>query len=104
MLPKKEKISPKTFNELFKNSKIVSRGYFFVVRCKKTESFRASVVISKKIAKKATERNKIKRWTYSLLSNKNNKNKGFLGDYIIIFQKKPLLFIDLKNDFQTTFL
>ncbi len=105
MLSKKERISRKKFNELFKNSKILSRGSFFVVRGVKSGTFSAAVVISKKIAKKATERNHIKRMMYSLISQKSKENKAQIGStsgsYIVIFQKKPIRFADLKADFET---
>ena len=103
MLLKKERIPRKKFNELFKNSKILSRGSFFVVRGSESPTFSAAVVISKKIAKKATERNHIKRMMYALISGKNKENKAqnksSTGSYIIIFQKKPIQFNDLKADF-----
>ncbi len=104
MLQKKERIPRKKFNEIFTNSKILSRGSFFVVRGLKTTDFAVSVVVPKKIVKKATERNYIKRMMYFLISQKNKENKQkniiIKGKYIIIFQKKPLNFVDLSNEFR----
>jgi ribonuclease P protein component len=105
MLQKKERIPRKKFNEIFTTSKILSRGSFFVVRGIKNTDFAVSVVVPKKIAKKATERNYIKRIMYFLISQKNkeNKQKNLIieGKYIIIFQKKPINFADLKKEFST---
>lgn len=100
MLPKKERISRKKFNELFTQSKIFSRGSFFVVKTTAEDGFRAAVVVSKKVAKKATERNRIKRQLYALISAKKRAIPSLSGSYIFLFQKKPLTFADIEVDFQ----
>jgi ribonuclease P protein component len=100
MLKKKERISRKKFNELFKNSKIISRGSFFMLRKHPDDVFTAAVVVPKKIAKKATERNHIKRLTYSLIAEKIKQQSGVVGSYIFIFQKKPIQIKDIQGDFE----
>ncbi len=100
MLKKKERISRKKFNELYKNSKITSRGSFFMVRKHSDETFSAAVVVPKKIAKKATERNHLKRVTYSLITEKIKKQAGIVGCYIFVFQKKPIKPSDIRADFE----
>ncbi len=100
MLKKKERISRKKFNELYKNSKITSRGSFFMVRTHPGGSFLASVVVPKKIAKKATERNYLKRLTYFLLLERRKQGVLKSGSYILVFQKKPIQSKDLISDFE----
>ena len=53
----------------------------------KKEGFRASVVISSKVAKKAVVRNKIKRQIYDILA----KNKDILGVWAVIYVKKEAI-------------
>jgi ribonuclease P protein component len=107
MLKKKERISRKAFSTVFTQSKVVYRGSFFIVKkqenTEKTTQFQASVVISKKIAKKATERNYLKRILYNLIAQYKKNNLLFSGTYIFIYQKKPLSFTDLQNDFKKNF-
>ncbi len=107
MLKKKEKISRKVFNEIFNTSRVISRGSFFMVKKAinplKDNEFHASVVISKKIAKKAHERNYLKRCLYSLIQQHKKMNPLFLGTYICIYQKKPIKMHDLQVDFDTQF-
>lgn len=103
MLKKTERIPRKTFNEVFTRSKVVSRGSFFVVKMVPNLIFQCSVVVSKKVAKKATERNYIKRVLYTLISQYKKQNPSFLGTYIVIFQKKPIHYADLLNEFNTQF-
>ncbi len=103
MLKKPERISRKTFNEAFTRSKVVSRGSFFVVKMAQSLIFQGSVVVSKKVAKKATERNYIKRVVYNLLSEYKKKNPSLVGIHIIIVQKKPIQYSDLLSEFNTQF-
>lgn len=98
MLPKKEKISRKDFATVFKHSKTVSRGSFFVLKRQETAHFSLSVVISKKVAKKATERNYLKRIAYELFREIKKKKPSLVGSFIFMFQNKPESFNLLKND------
>lgn len=103
MLPKEEKISRKNFSTVFKHSKTISRGSFFVLKKQETPKFSFSVVISKKVAKKATERNYLKRITYNLCKDIKHKTPNFSGSFVLVFQKKPESFKDFKNDVEKNF-
>ena len=87
----------------FSVSRVVSRGAFFVVRKAQNDTFQASVVVSKKIAKKATERNSIKRTLYALLSQHNKEHPENKGLFMVILQKKPTHTSELRADFIAQF-
>ncbi len=103
MLPKKEKIPRKNFSTVFKHSKTVSRGSFFVLKKQENPHFSVAVVVSKKVAKQATERNYIKRITYELFKDIKQRFPVFSGSFIVVFQKKPESFKLLKNDVEKNF-
>ncbi len=103
MLKKKERISRKVFNTVFSQAKVLYRGSFFIIKKSQSPDFQASVVISKKVAKKATERNYIKRSLYHCISQYKKKNPDISGIYIYIIQKKPIQISDLHHDFQKAF-
>jgi len=74
MLLKKYKLDTDFFknNENKRNSKILSSNLFTLKKYKSDKLFsRFSVVVSTKISKKATERNKIKRIVYKFIKEKN---------------------------------
>ncbi len=84
MVPKKQRINRETFDEIMKKGRIVHSGLFslrFLKNLEKSTHF--SVVVSKKIAKTAVLRNKIRRRIYSIL-RKTIKNPYF----VILFTKK----------------
>lgn len=96
MFPKKNRIHSFFF-------KILGKGRIYhsplfsvnVLKNKEDNNFRVSVVISKKIAKKATERNLLKRRFLSVL--KNNKNL-LKNDFLYIFYpKKDVQTADFKE-------
>lgn len=103
MLKKTQRISRKSFNEAFARSKVISRGSFFMVKKLENQGFQASVVVSKKVAKKATERNYIKRVIYTLFQDYLKTHPDYTGTYILIVQKKPLEYKELLADFNTQF-
>lgn len=83
MLPKKKRIDRKTFLAVLPKTKTESTP-FFTIRSKKSDTPKVSIVISKKIAKTAIQRNYIKRRIYNHLS------KQLSTKTLLIFVKKPL--------------
>ncbi len=83
MLPKKKRIDRKTFLAVLPKTKTESTP-FFTIRSKKSDTPKVSIVISKKIAKTAIQRNYIKRRIYNHLSNQSSSKT------LLIFVKKPL--------------
>ncbi|MFZ3020424.1 MAG: ribonuclease P protein component [Minisyncoccia bacterium] len=72
MLPKKNRLSKKEILELLPKAKTV-RGNFLFLKFKYVDAgkpFKAGVSISKKVAKKAVERNKVRRIIYRVLSQR----------------------------------
>ncbi len=66
MLSKKNRLSRKEFSEYFKLGKRHHTPLFTLVYCE-NNAFKASAVISKKIAKTAVARNKFRRRVYAVL-------------------------------------
>jgi ribonuclease P protein component len=63
MLPQKHRVKTEDFTNVLNNGKKIFGEYFTLTYLKNTPHFKASVVISKKIAKKAVNRNMQKRKT-----------------------------------------
>lgn len=102
MLPKKYRLKKeKDFENVFKKGRLL-QNKFLVVRFLKTKSNfnRFGIVVSSKVSKKATERNKIKRRVWFLIKREEILlKKGF--DFVIII-KKDALAAD-KDDFNESF-
>ncbi len=80
MIPKNQRIPRDLFGN-FKNAKNYHSDNFFVsfIPYSDTKTSRFCVSVSKKISKKATQRNKLRRIGYSFVSNNiNNIKKPFL--------------------------
>lgn len=83
MLPKKNRLNlSKKGDDKFKGSKIFGEDFNFIY--KKSNYFKAAIVISKKVAPRAVDRNRIKRIISEAL--RGQKLKGEL----IIFVKKNI--------------
>ncbi|OHA88175.1 MAG: ribonuclease P protein component [Candidatus Zambryskibacteria bacterium RIFCSPHIGHO2_01_FULL_43_27] len=103
MLPKKNKISIRMFPKERRpiksmGSDSLSLSVFFQT---KDDVPRASVVISKKIAKTAVERNKIRRRIFSILRKHITSARD--GSLLVFHAKKPVLhkkFADLEVEIQ----
>ena len=79
MLPKTQKIKREQFLRTQKIGKRACSDMFSVVYTKKENKnahTKCAVVVSKKISKKAVERNKIKRKIYTILREISQKYKG----------------------------
>ena len=88
MLPKKNRLTTKEFSEVFSDGKTFSSNAFTLRYTKKKniKNTKCSFVVSKKIAKKAVERNKLRRAGYFILSE--IKDSVSLGSSCIFFLKK----------------
>ena len=83
MLPKTNRLTKKKdFENVFKKGKGI-KGDFLILRFvgNKTKTCRFGIVVSKKISKKATVRNKIKRRIRAAIGNRNPKFKRRRGYY-----------------------
>lgn len=100
MLPKAKRLTKRLFSESFSHSKITSNDYL-TLRYKDNSGFepKGSVVVSKKVAKNATDRNHLKRQLYEIIEKHlKNTEKPYI---LMIFPKKPsttLSFIDLEKE------
>lgn len=95
MLPKKNRITKdKEFASIFKRHKQV-RNDLFIIRFKKNEFDypRFAIIISNKVSKKATERNKLKRRISSILFDNLSKFK----------QNNDILITVLNNSLRVEF-
>lgn len=89
MLAKKNKISRINFLSVLKEgSFFYSLNFDFCYKKELSNQKKFSCVISKKIVKKSTTRNLIKRRVYNILRNNLKKIKN--GIWIIIFVKKDI--------------
>jgi ribonuclease P protein component len=87
MLPKKERLSRKEFNRFFSIGKRFHFPTFQVVYAPYT-TLHVSVVVSKKIAKTAVHRNKVRRRIYDIVRNYRTENS--LTGVFIFFTKQPV--------------
>lgn len=102
MLPKKNRLNSLFFKDLFRKGTTTEYPHFslrFVLE--KTEDFHCGVIISKKVASKAVERNLLKRRFLSLIQENNNLlvSKG----YYVFYLKKEIITIsrqDLSKEIQ----
>ncbi|MBI2045940.1 MAG: ribonuclease P protein component [Parcubacteria group bacterium] len=86
MLAKKQKISRMLFKNILSRKKSVSSPLLSVLFSKKDEMFpsRFAFVVSKKVAAKATERNKLKRRGYAFLQrNKKTIKPSFVAAFLL---------------------
>jgi ribonuclease P protein component len=67
MLSKKQRLNREDFSVVFKSGKRKQSDYCTLIS-RAAPDFRAAVVVSKKVAKTAVERNSIRRRVYALLS------------------------------------
>ena len=101
MLPKKERLSRIAFSQFFAVGKRSHSPSFQVVYVPH-QSLHASVVVSKKIARHAVQRNKIRRRIYDILRNYRSEKK--IQGVFIFLVKASVLEKDyalLKNEVRT---
>ena len=95
MLPKKKRVTKELFQTVIKSGGTLS-GSFFVFRYIKQKYPQYAFVVSKKIAKKAVDRNKLRRRGYSVLNN--YKLKDYLGVFFYKKEAQKASFIEIKED------
>lgn len=102
MLSKKQKVNKKLFEEVFNEGRVFHSDFLYLkisLLENKSDKSKFAFTISKKIAKKASDRNLIKRRGFAILrENKENILNGFV---IIFFTKKgieKLKYTDFKNE------
>jgi len=101
MLPKNQRVTKKLFDQVYTLGKSFHTPHLFlkVLKSKIANKNLASVVVSKKVAKKAHDRNKIKRQTLSLLNPYIKGKKD--GLQVLVFMKKggdSITFRDLRKE------
>lgn len=96
MLSKKERLNREDFNRFFAVGKRVHTPLFTLIWAKSPQ-FHASVVVSKKVAKGAVTRNKIRRRIYDAL-RRLSREDGVKGVYIVLTKKDVVTatYTDLK--------
>jgi ribonuclease P protein component len=95
MLPAKKRLSVALFTDVIANGKIVHSPFFVARILKAAGENRFSAAISKKIAKTAVERNKLRRRTYSALGGIVGKLKP--GFHVVLMAKAALPKATLKD-------
>lgn len=87
MLPKKERLSRVEFNQFFSVGKRHHSPSLQIIFAPHT-SLHVSVVVSKKIAKRAVVRNKIRRRIYDIV--RNYRSKEAIRGVFIFMVKQPV--------------
>lgn len=82
MLKKKERLNRTEFNRFFSVGKRTHTPYLQIISAP-SDVFHGSVVVGKKVYKKAVDRNKVRRQIYNILYQFNKKNQ-LPRTYIII--------------------
>jgi len=91
MLPRRERIPKKLFPD-FSLGRVFSNEFFSIRVCEDKEAkyeFRASVVVSKKVAKTAVRRNLLRRRLYGLL--KDYKAKFPNHSLVVVYARSPAI-------------
>ncbi len=105
MLPRSQRLSVEQFNSVIEKGKIFHSPLFLVRVLNVDKSTRIATVAPKKIAKKAVERNKLRRRMYEAVAPLVDKIVG--NFYIIIFAKNTAVLADNKmvaNDIKSIFV
>lgn len=105
MLSKKYKVDRKSFTEIYKQGKtFFSQNIYLktVYNCDKNTSF--SFVVSGKVSKKATERNKLKRRARHITKNLLEKIRK--GVCVAVFFKKEIIskkYPEIKEELESLY-
>lgn len=97
MLKKRQRLSKRQFDEIFRSGKRYHSPLFQLIYTDQT-GFSGAVVVGKKVHKRAVDRNRLRRRVYNILY-RLSKDKGLTGTYIIITKPTaaPAGFNDLKT-------
>ncbi len=96
MLAKNERLNRADFSKYFAVGRRIHGQYLTIINSP-NPVFKGSVVVGKKVAKKAHDRNRIKRRLYSILRELKETTKA-TGIFILI--TKPAIKTLSKKDFQ----
>ena len=101
MLAKKERLTREEFNRFFVSGKRFHSGMMQLVHAPHN-SFHASVVVSKKVERRAVKRNKLRRQVYDIV-RRAKTHEGLTGVYIIMLKPAAaqLSFQELKEHLTT---
>ena len=100
MLPKKNRLDTKTVEKVFKMGTFINSQSLTLRFLKEKENLQIhiSVVAPKSVAKRATERNLLRRRGYIALNGTISKfPPGFTG--VLVF-KKPIPLLEVKNEIE----
>ncbi|MFA6190689.1 MAG: ribonuclease P protein component [Candidatus Staskawiczbacteria bacterium] len=107
MFPKKNRILKREFDELMKNSRVFHSESISLRLMKKAKETlpKFAFVVSKKVAKNATDRNKMKRKGFHALReiifpDTIIKMKGCMGAFFFKKEGKETKFDELKNEIE----
>jgi len=95
MLSKKKRVTKELFQTIMKVGGTLS-GSFFVFRYIKQNNPQYAFVAPKKVAKRAVDRNKLRRQGYNAL--RSFKLKGYAGIFFYKKQTKAVSFKDIKEE------
>lgn len=98
MLTKKQRLTKKEFDHVFKNGKRVHSPSLQLIYTP-GEQFHGAAVVGKKVHKRAVDRNRLRRRLYGVLY-RYQKAQGCTGTYILI-AKAPLKEVSIKMFAQT---
>lgn len=87
MLTKKQRLTKKEFDHVFKNGKRLHSPVLQLIY-QPGEQFRGAAVVGKKVYKKAVDRNRVRRRLYNVLY-RYQKTQGCTGTFVLI--AKPLV-------------
>ncbi|MDP3958070.1 MAG: ribonuclease P protein component [bacterium] len=90
MLPRRKRVGKALFSLVFKEGTAVHSPHLFLKVLKTAGTGRFSVVVGKNAAKKATERNRLRRRGYALLSKRFSAWPDGVSGIIFIKKKLPL--------------
>lgn len=85
MLKKSERLTKKQFDSFFAQGKRFHFPYCTIVYTPQSDGFHGAVVVGKKVAKRAVDRNTIRRRVYSQLYSLV-KETGRTGVYIVLIK------------------
>ncbi len=97
MLKKKERLTRALFGRSFSIGKRVHTSHLQIIVAE-SDTFHGSVVVGKKVYKKAVDRNRVRRQLYAVLYQ-FSRNKTIPKTYILI--AKPSIKDATRNDFAT---
>lgn len=102
MLPKKERLSRAEFNRFFSAGKRVHSPSLQYIYTPHT-ALHVSVVVSKKVAKLAVQRNKIRKRIYDIVRHYRAEN-GLTGVFIILTKAgvSSMTYVSLKEEIRST--